>query len=95
MELIQSLHGEYAQRYYSGIVCERMAFSALVGSSHAAGHIAHGWFVRAMEHYEAAAAVHPPDNDLALLRWNTCARVMNARSDVHAGHEDPADPPLE
>jgi len=95
MELIPRLEGGYAQRYYSGIVCERMAFAALAGTSHAAGHIAYDWFVRAMEHYEAAAAVHPPDNDDALLRWNTCARVMDARSDVHEGHEDPTHPMLE
>ena len=95
MELIPRLDGEYAQRYYAGIVCERMAFAALAGSSHAGGHIAHDWFVRAMEHYEAAARVQPPNNDDALLRWNTCARVINARSDVHEGHDDEMPPMLE
>ncbi|HKJ03874.1 MAG TPA: hypothetical protein VJ997_15515 [Longimicrobiales bacterium] len=95
LEIIRDLEGEYAQRYYSGIACERMAFARLGGGGHAAGHIAYDWFVQAMEHYEAAAAVRPPGNDDAILRWNTCARVMNARSDVHEGHHEPVQTMLE
>jgi hypothetical protein len=31
----------------------------------------------AMELYEKAEAVRPQGNDDALLRWNTCARIIN------------------
>lgn len=89
MELASRLEGDYARSYYSGIVCERMAFARLSGGGHAAGHVAHDWFERAMEHYEAAEAIRPPGNDDAILRWNTCARVINERPDVHEGHHEP------
>ena len=44
--------------------------------------------MKAMDQFEAAAELRQSGNDDAILRWNTCARVVNARSDVHAGHED-------
>ena len=46
------------------------------------------WLMKAMDHFETAAADRPPGNDDAILRWNTCARVVNSRADVHPGHED-------
>jgi hypothetical protein len=30
----------------------------------------------AMDHYEKAEAVRSPGNDDAILRWNTCARLI-------------------
>lgn len=88
MELTARLEGDYERLYYSGIVCERMAFAKLALATHASGHLAYDWFMRAMKHYEDAEAVRPAGNDDAILRWNTCARVVNSRSDVHAGHHD-------
>jgi len=88
MDLVRRLESEYARSYYSGIVCERMAFAKLAGGAHAAGQMAYEWFLDAMEHYERAAELRPPDNDDAILRWNTCARVMNARSDVAPGSDE-------
>jgi len=35
-----------------------------------------------MRAYERADAVSPPDNDDAKLRWNACARTLNARPDL-------------
>ena len=32
----------------------------------------------AMVHYEQAEALRPPDNEDAILRWNTCARIIAA-----------------
>jgi hypothetical protein len=48
-----------------------------------------------MESYEKAAAVRPTGNDDAILRWNTCVRLLNSRSDVHEGHHDPGPTMLE
>jgi len=88
MEIVTSLEDDYERVYYSGMVSERMAFASLRRGGHAAGHIAYDWFVRAMDHFEQAAEVRPAGNDDAILRWNTCARVMNNRPDVHEGHHD-------
>jgi hypothetical protein len=32
-----------------------------------------------MAYYERAEAVRPPGNDDAILRWNTCVRVLARR----------------
>jgi hypothetical protein len=49
----------------------------------------------AMNWYERAEAIRPPGNDDAILRWNTCARLINANSQL-APHPEPAyEPALE
>ena len=35
-----------------------------------------------MDWYEQAEAVRPAGNDDALLRWNTCARVLSGQSNL-------------
>ncbi len=39
-------------------------------------HVAFDWVREAMNHYDAAAAIRPADNDDAILRWNTCVRLL-------------------
>ncbi len=89
MHFIEQLPSDYERQYYRGIACERMAFAKLGHATFPSGHLAHDWFVKAMAHYERAAAVRPHGNDDAILRWNTCARVINSRSDVHAAPDEP------
>ena len=50
------------------------------------GGMAHDFLSSALEHYEAAAGMRPAGNDDALLRWNTCARLMNSHG--VAPHQD-------
>ncbi len=95
MELVARLAGDYERHYYAGIVCERTAFAKLALATHASGHLAYDWLMRAMKHYEDAAEVRPAGNDDALLRWNTCARLIDSRSDVHEAHEEPVHTLLE
>jgi hypothetical protein len=78
-DVIARLAGEYDRAYYSGIVSERQAKAVLEKDGPHAAFRAHDLLVAAMRHYEAAAALRPPGNDDALLRWNTCARMMNSR----------------
>jgi hypothetical protein len=95
MELVSRLTGEYERQYYAGIVCERTAFAKLALATHASGHLAYDWLMRAMKHYEDAAERRPAGNDDALLRWNTCARLIDSRSDVHEAHDEPVHTLLE
>lgn len=88
MELIPQLSDEFDRHYYSGVVCERRACAQFKVLSPSSGHIAYDWFRQAMDHFDRAEGVSPEGNDLALLRWNTCARVINARDDVCAAPED-------
>jgi tetratricopeptide (TPR) repeat protein len=67
---------EYKRLYYSGIIHERRGKAELQtnrpGSSRAVGE----WLRDAMTYYERAEALRPEGNDEALLRWNTCARIL-------------------
>jgi hypothetical protein len=55
---------------------------------------AHDLLLDAMRHYEQAEELRPPGNDDALLRWNTCARMMNSPG-VHPRAYEPPEEPLE
>ena len=82
MDLVPRLKDEFARHYYTGIICERRAMAQLRVHGSGSGPIAYDWFRRAMEQFEKAEALSPPGNDDAVLRWNTCARAINDRSDV-------------
>jgi hypothetical protein len=86
--LLPRLEGEYERAYYAGIICERRASSLLARSTSGAGPIAYDWFRQAMEWYEKAEAIRPPGNDDALLRWNTCARVIMKHPELRPATED-------
>ena len=75
-KLLEQLPGEYERYYYSGLVCERRATAYLASQTPGSGGWAFDWFRRAMDLYESAEAVRPAGNDDALLRWNTCARII-------------------
>ena len=87
MELVPRLAGDYQQEYYAGILWERRAMSQLHTRGHGSGRIAYDWFRRAMAHFEKAEELSPPDNDDAVLRWNTCARIINQRADLRPAEQ--------
>ncbi len=66
----------YSRAYYEGIICERRAKAHLKRGGPGAEPITYEWFRQAMELYEKAEALSPPENDDAVLRWNTCARIL-------------------
>jgi hypothetical protein len=76
------LQGRYEQAYYAGIICERAAKSHHRRGTPASGTIAYELLRQAMTWYETAEKVRPPDNDDALLRWNTCARFIMRHPEI-------------
>jgi len=79
-KLTEQLSDAYERSYYGGLVCERRATAYLERNTPWSGGWAFDWFRRAMELYEQAEPLRPTGNDDALLRWNTCARIiMNDR----------------
>jgi hypothetical protein len=46
------------------------------------------WLREAMEQYELAEDQRPPGNDEARLRWNACARVLNAHPELAAAEHE-------
>ena len=75
-ELLPRLDDEYKRMYYAGIVAERGAKAHLRRATVASGELAYHLLREAMTWYEQAEARRPPGNDEAILRWNTCARIL-------------------
>lgn len=86
--LVPELDDPYDRAYYSGLVCERRAQAFLDQTGPGTGTMAYDWFMDAMEHYEDAEGLRDPGNDDAILRWNTCARIVNGRADVRPPPQD-------
>jgi hypothetical protein len=93
-QVIARLTSEYDRAYYSGIVDERRAKAALDQRESHSGFVAHDLLTTAMVHYERAAKLRPAGNDDALLRWNTCVRLMKSHG-VKARTDEPRDSFLE
>ena len=79
-QLLTRFTDEYEFQYYSGLVCERLGKAKLVKRMPDGGVIAFEWLRDAMDHYEKAEALRSPGNDEAILRWNTCARLIMRHS---------------
>jgi hypothetical protein len=92
-ELLGRITGEYEQAYYTGLLAERRAKAKLAAGGGASSW-AYGLLREAMSCYAKAEAVRPPGNDDALLRWNTCARII-ARNHLVPREDDTAEPVLE
>ncbi len=75
-ELLSHLLSEYQQAYYAGIICERRAKELLAHGTLGSGPMVYSLLRDAMVWYEKAEENRPTGNDEALLRWNTCARVI-------------------
>ena len=76
LELVNRLHDDYDRAYYSGIIWERRAKAQLRRGVPGVGPRAYEWLREAMAWFERAEAIRPSGNDDALLRWNTCARLI-------------------
>ncbi|MBZ5600986.1 MAG: hypothetical protein LAO79_01630 [Acidobacteriia bacterium] len=94
-ELIQRLDGEYERAYYSGIIAERWADALLRQGSPGAGFSAYQSLREAMDYYERAESLRPAGNDDALLRWNTCARILTRNREVRPRGEEAFEPAFE
>lgn len=82
LQVCRRLTDAYHRVYYEGIIYERRGLRQIEVRSPDSGYVAYDWFMRAMVKYEAAEAVSPPDNDDAILRWNTCARIIMQNPDL-------------
>src|SRR6266571_9506229 len=75
-ELLARIHSEYERAYYAGIFAERRAKTKLMQNTPGCRFQAYDLFREAMDWFEKAEAIRPAGNDDALLRWNTCARII-------------------
>jgi len=74
--LLSRLHGEYERAYFAGIIAEREGIAWMRSDKPRCGEAAYVCLLDAMKHYDQAEKLRPPANDDAILRWNSCARMI-------------------
>jgi len=95
-DAVGQLTNDYERAYYSGFIEERRALAVLRQGYLRSGSVVHMLLHQAMEWYERAAALRPPANDDAVLRWNACVRVLRRNPQIApAAHEEVAAVALE
>ncbi len=88
-QVVEGLSGEYERAYYSGIICERKAKAILARGGPGSGSVTYDWLRQAMEWYEKAEDLRPPGYDDAVLRWNTCARIIMENESLRPEEDRP------
>lgn len=90
-EYLAQITDQYQRAYYSGMVAERRGQALLAKGGMGSGGMAYDSLREAMQWYERAEQLRPAGNDDAILRWNTCARVLDGNSNLappaDAGYE--------
>jgi hypothetical protein len=89
-EVLAQIKGDYEQAYYAGLIWERVGLARIHEGASGGGASAYHALREAMAHYERAIDFASPGNDDAILRWNTCARLIMQNPEVRSLHdEDP------
>jgi hypothetical protein len=94
-ELLGGMKSDYDRAYYSGIVAERRAKMKLRQNTPDCRFQAYDLLREAMHWFEQAEPLRPPGHDDAILRWNTCARIIERNKLVPRAPEEPVEFPLE
>ena len=94
-EVLPRLDDEYKRAYYAGIICERCAKAIFRSRALGSDEKAYHWFREAMSWYERAEALRAPGNDESILRWNTCARLLDRNEHLKPRAEEPVELSLE
>ena len=94
-EILPRITDPYQRYYYTGIASERSGQAYLHRGGMGSGGMAYDALRNAMEWYEKAEEIRPAGNDDSILRWNTCARLINSNSHVTPHTESAYEPALE
>jgi hypothetical protein len=94
-EVLPRLHDPYRRTYYAGLICERCAKAQMRSGMLGSGEMAYHWLREAMTWYEKAELQRPTGNDEAILRWNTCARLLARHAHLRPSSAEPVEMGLE
>ncbi len=94
-DLLSRFDSDYHRAYYEGIIWERRANALHERGTPGAGHLAYDGLRQAMTCYEKAIELRSPGNDEAVLRWNTCTRILARHPDIKPVPADDFQPLLE
>lgn len=90
-EIVARLDTSHGKAYFSGIILERRAKFHLIQGGPGAGTEAYTWLTKAMASFNEAMTECDLKNQDAVLRWNSCARILNSNPEVHAAEDDRAE----
>ncbi len=92
---VEHLRDAYKHSYYNGVICERWAKAVLHRAGPQASEIAFDWLEKALAWYAEAEAAATEGNDEAILRWNTCVRMMTRDPHLRPSEPEVWQPSLE
>jgi hypothetical protein len=75
-QVLPRLQSAYHRAYYAGIIYERSAKALMKSPVPGSNFKAYEDLEQAMRCFAEAEALRPEGNDDAILRWNTCARLL-------------------
>jgi hypothetical protein len=87
-EVLALIKGEYEQAYYAGVIWERLGNARIRQGGRRGGTSAYHALRDAMTYYETAMSIAPPGKNEAILRWNTCARVIMQNPEIQPSPEN-------
>ncbi len=87
LQVLERLGDAHCRAYYEGIIYERRAKAHVLSGGPGSGDLAYDFFRKAMTAYEQALSSCSPDNQDAVLRWNTCARILNENPHITPGEQ--------
>ena len=79
------LDSAYDRAYYAGIAWERRARARFHAGGHDSRHHTYDWILRARAFFQEAENLRPESNDDAILRWNTCVRLLHQHPEISPG----------
>lgn len=91
LEVLAAIQGDYEKEYYAGVIWERVGSARLRQRDPGARSSACHALQDAMSHYERAIKLAHPGNDDAILRWNTCARMIMENPEIQKSEGHPQD----
>lgn len=94
-DIVGRLGDSYCKAYYLGIIYERRAKYHLKQGGPGAGPVSHDWLMKALNSYHEALTVCDPGGQDAVLRWNSCARLINNHPEIKAEIADRSEPLLD
>ncbi len=83
-KIVAKLDTSHLKAYYSGIIYERRGKYHLKKGGPGANSLAYGWLAKAMESFNQAMMEGDPKNQEAVLRWNSCVRIINSNPNMQS-----------
>ena len=94
-DVLPRVRDGYRRAYYAGLIDERHAKALLRRGLLRSGEAAYALLRDAMRWYEEAEKSRPQGDDEAILRWNTCARLLSANHHLRPGEQETYEPAFE